>query len=234
MSGNKPRPVYYWDSNVFIAWLTGEQRADPTENWGLQKAVGEFMADESNIVTSTITRVEVFDTDLSDANKALFNKFLLNGKIAVVAPDSRICRRAHDLRIAYPKKGKRKQKNYDPGLPTPDAIHIATAIHLGVSKLHTFDNDHMLKKSGDTKVNGLIIAKPAAQQGELDLKNRDEQPEPSENEETGGSGQAPGRDDAGKLAEVPQSGQIPLRLPGPPSPTDQEAADEGQGGEHGE
>jgi len=65
---------------------------------------------------------------------------------------------------------------WDDGIKPKDAIHVATAVHLGADALETFDKN-LIGKSGTAGNPLLLIREPqAAAQGRLDLAGPTENP----------------------------------------------------------
>ncbi len=87
--------------------------------------------------------------------------------------DTKIAGLAHDLRDYYAANAAAHSGKI---LSTPDAIHLATAIHYRVDEFHTFDNDGdakhlgLLPLSGNVGGHRLKICKPEAKNPQLDLK----------------------------------------------------------------
>lgn len=147
------KPRYYWDSGLFIALLTGEQRA-PGEMEGLLEVIHMADVDEAFIVTSHQSTIEVLgpaDAPLTDAFLEIFERPNYRLLPAVLP----ISRRAADYRR-------------DLSLKFADAIHLATAVLYGVDELHSFDRD-LLRLDRHPRIDGLHICKPSAPQKTLAL-----------------------------------------------------------------
>ena len=71
------KPVFYWDSCLFIAWLADEKRKTG-EMEGLAEVVLMVDAREAYILTSVITRGEVLDSSLSKDAQEKFRNLLGN------------------------------------------------------------------------------------------------------------------------------------------------------------
>jgi hypothetical protein len=90
-------------------------------------------------------------------------------RVSRQAMDIRVAELAHDLRNHYAELGGRM-------LSTPDAIHLATAIHYRADEFHTFDSGSSTKSLGLIPLSGnvgghkLIICKPTAKSPQLDLR----------------------------------------------------------------
>jgi predicted nucleic acid-binding protein len=124
------KPLWYWDTCVFLAWIKNEARAESEMDgiFEMSKAVDKG---ESLILTSVLTRIEVLESTLSNDQKEMFQRALRRPSIQSASCDMRVADKAHQIRDFYQLQGKK--------LHTPDAIHLATAIIYGVDVLYTFD-----------------------------------------------------------------------------------------------
>jgi predicted nucleic acid-binding protein len=163
MSGELP--AVYWDTCVFLAWVMNEDRA-PEEKAGIEQCIDDVRSGRLNLVTSTITRVEVLACKTADPGQAAqFAQLLLRPEVIMVGVDRRIADSAHDIRDHYQRLvGAGESKP----LATPDAIHLATAVQYDVTQLQTFDDGRnskflgLLSLNGDVAGNPLAILKPGA------------------------------------------------------------------------
>lgn len=152
------KPIYYWDANVFLAWLKDERRK-PGEMEGLAEIAAMIDRQEAILMTSVLTRTEVLESTLPNNAQNLFNRIFDKPSIVSVDLTAPISVLAHSIRDHYHRNGKR--------LKSPDCVHLATAIHHKVDELHTFDEDDLIPLSGNIAGNKLIICKPKGIQGEL-------------------------------------------------------------------
>ncbi|HVW74438.1 MAG TPA: PIN domain-containing protein [Rhizomicrobium sp.] len=109
-------------------------------------------------MTSALTMAEVLwrkgGPKLAENRLGLLRKFFRRSYIRVVNVSRAIAEEAQDVVMNSNVKPK-------------DAVHVATALHLGIGFLETFD-EGLLAQSG--KIGGLIIRKPIApKQGELPI-----------------------------------------------------------------
>lgn len=149
------RPVIYWDTCVFITWLTEEKSKWPASIWqGIQDVVDLVEAGQAILVTSTLIRTEVFLGKLTLEQKQKFAGLLRRKNVEEVAPHMRITDRASTIREKHKIK-------------TPDAIHLATAILYDVDEMHTMDGWHedgkrdgLLALSGNVADYSLRITEP--------------------------------------------------------------------------
>jgi len=131
MSGGKA-PVYF-DASVFIAWLVNEAR-----KWGSEAitAIGRMLKTSENgdlvVVTSIITRIEVLDYFLDEEGRQSFKDLYVKQNLQFWDVDLRIAEKAHEIRTYTKEKT-------GTAMHTPDAIHLATALHTDCNQLYTFD-----------------------------------------------------------------------------------------------
>jgi predicted nucleic acid-binding protein len=138
--------VVYWDSDCFLGYLKGE-----TDKIAQCKGATDS-AEKGNLViaTSAITLIEVVKLNkqlrLEARSEKTIRDFFSNPYIYIHNVDREVGIAARDLIWKH-------------NLAQRDAIHVATAIKLSLSKMHTFDIQlHGLSnKYGDPK---LQICKP--------------------------------------------------------------------------
>ena len=120
----------YWGSSVFLALIKNEAgRADVCES-----IVGDARAGHSVIFTSMLTLVEVVkrragSADLDARIEDTIASFFRNDFIKLVPIDHTVATRARRLIWDFPWLGAR------------DAIHLATAMQLGVPVVEHYDDD---------------------------------------------------------------------------------------------
>lgn len=152
------KPIYYWDANVFLAWLKDERRKSG-EMEGLAEVIAMIDRQEAILMTSVMTRTEVLESSLPARAQNLFDKIFDRQNIVSVDVTAPISNLAHQIRDHYRQSGR--------GLKTPDSIHLATAINCKADELHTFDEDDLIPLSGNIAGYRLIICKPKGLQGVL-------------------------------------------------------------------
>jgi predicted nucleic acid-binding protein len=168
------RPLYYWDTCLFIAWLKDEERRTG-EMDGVRELVERSRRREVRIMTSALTSVEVLTSKILVGFDTLFANLLK--RVNRVSMDIKVAAIAHDLRDYY---STRPAEFGNKTLSTPDAIHLAihlaTAILYWADEFHTFDehgsnkNLGLIPLSGNVAGNGIIICKPVALKPQLDLR----------------------------------------------------------------
>lgn len=131
----------FWDSCVFIAFLNNETHAYDVKS--IEQYLDEARNGLHRIYTSTIVLAEVRPSYLSKRNIGTFTDFVddLSGAVVMIDATTNLMQLAGDLRdLTY-------RKSNSPGrqLATPDAIMLATCLHLNdaygvvLDQLHTFD-----------------------------------------------------------------------------------------------
>jgi predicted nucleic acid-binding protein len=141
MSGNKIRSIY-WDANIFIAWLSGENR-DPDEMNGIAEQLEMLEKGKLIICTSTITLTEVLRSKLLPHNAELFGLLFKRPSYQLIDVSRKVIATAHDIRDYY----SRHKEAASTDLTTPDAIHLASAIEEGCEVFYTFDGKDSRGKS---------------------------------------------------------------------------------------
>jgi predicted nucleic acid-binding protein len=167
------RERQYWDANVIIAVIGGEQAASICSQILIAAERGEV-----EIVTSTLTIAEVTggrNAALDEDHQQQIDAFFQQPYVLLVSVDRTIAKRAQQLRIDRHRLGVR-------GLPGNDAIHLATALDSNVDIMFTLDDDDLLGLSEEyTTRNGqpLAITPPrwTYQSDFLSSKDEDSTPE---------------------------------------------------------
>jgi predicted nucleic acid-binding protein len=145
---NEP-PAVYWDACCFIGRIARE----PDKIADLEMLTEQAKDGKLIIVTSTLTISEVLhepSEELAASNKfKTINDFFDHPWIVLRALDRRTAEIAAQVRRDF-------------ALKSADAIHVATAIRWRrkVLELHTYDEDHLLKKNGKIGVPPLKIIRP--------------------------------------------------------------------------
>jgi predicted nucleic acid-binding protein len=155
---------FYWDTCIFLHWLS-----DPVKDRavvdGIEDIVKMSERGDATIFTSTITRIEVLRSRLSDDAAEAFVK-LFPRAVEWVNVDPRIAALAHDIRNFYSEPGKRE-------MGTPDCIHLATAIIYEADEMNTLDGSgkkrrhDLIPLSGDVMGGKykIVIRKPVRMSG---------------------------------------------------------------------
>jgi predicted nucleic acid-binding protein len=124
----------YWDSNAFVGWLNAESGK-------VEQCEGVLEAAETGkieIVTSAWTLTEVIkkkgEKPIPKVSEDRIRAFFENPWILIREVDRFVAERARDLIWAH-------------GLTGPDAVHLASAFHLGLTVMDTYD-DELIKLNG--------------------------------------------------------------------------------------
>ncbi len=146
----------YWDSDCFLGYFKSESGKVEKCDGVIQRAEKR----EVIIVTSALTLAEVLwmrgSPRLPSEKAELVRKLFRRSYIRVCNLSRKL---SEDAQVHV----------WEHGIKPKDAIHVATAIHLGVTALETFDRD-LISKSGKVGNSPLLIRQPeATAQGRLDL-----------------------------------------------------------------
>lgn len=163
------RPIFYWDTCVFLAWLKDEQTRKPGEMEGVQEVLARFKRREVVLMTSVITVVEACNARIPAPVVGQFADVMQRPNFSRIAVDIRVAKIARDIRDYYLLK---PEKHGGKTLSVPDSIHIASAILYRATEMHTFDGRDsnkyeslgLLPLSGDIAEYKLKICMPPGPQ----------------------------------------------------------------------
>jgi hypothetical protein len=129
---------------------------------GLAQVAAEIEGGQAILITSVISRGEIFEADLTEEQKQRYARLFQRDNHIEYSADSRVLDKASKLRHAS------RTKPNGPVLTLPDATHLATAILLGADEFHTFDGTGkkargvpLIPLSGTQLVEGLTICIPS-------------------------------------------------------------------------
>lgn len=160
-SSSEPVPLIYWDSCVFLSYLSGhDERAD-----AIEAVIAEAMSGRYRLITSVFTIAEVaFSASERDigaldaATLATIDGFWTPpAPVVLVELDQRIAEDARALIRGGLQSGRKRPK-------PADAIHLATAARMRVAQLHTYNVDDFLPWADDL---GFEVANPEPAQAFL-------------------------------------------------------------------
>lgn len=134
------KKVVCWDTAVWLAWLLGERQWPDTVLAGIEDVILDLEKGRLLLMTSSITRSEVFEGRLTPVQKNLWTSILRRSDVHAIAADDRVNDRASQIREYHASRGVK--------LLTPDAIHLATAVLYKADEFQTMDG---LDKSGKPK-----------------------------------------------------------------------------------
>ena len=155
--------IVYWDTCIFIAHITNEQRDDPMDQLGVVEFANLFDMGQVDLVTSTITLTEFLETSVPAEDYKLFLQLFSRKNLQLTDVSRDIAELAGEIRSYY------RSNINNSTISTPDCIHIATAIQMKCDVLQTFDG------SGN-RPGILDLTSPIAEKYNL----RIEKPKPSE------------------------------------------------------
>ncbi len=157
MSGKKQ--VIYFDSCIWIAIITAEQRKDPAETAAIAGLPQILDKKEIIAVSSSLIYSEVLESDLNAQQKAVFEAVTKRRSVVQIKDSTKdIHTLAGEIRSFY-----KTQKAADPSaIKTPqtaDAIHLATAIYYECDSFYTLDSKDKLDGCGLLKLTNPIAGK---------------------------------------------------------------------------
>jgi predicted nucleic acid-binding protein len=157
MSGRKRR--IYWDTCVFLAWIKAETVWPEDVLKGISQSVEEWRSGRLIIVTSAITLVELQSSRLTKEHHTAIAAAFGHPGLQLIDLDRRISGKAAHVRNYYDDRvfkadGTKTGKVIGLG----DAIHLATAIHIGVDEFQTLDGTSKNPRKYDLLRLGDVVA----------------------------------------------------------------------------
>lgn len=147
------RKTYYWDTACFIAWLDGGKGHANDVIAGLDEIGKEISQNRATLCTSVMTQTELLQGKLTPDQSARLENLFKRKNVVQVSMDSRIAKRASEIRNYYHQRDIR--------ISTPDSIHLATAIIYEADEFHTLDGDGKRKRPNDLlRLNGDVAGYP--------------------------------------------------------------------------
>jgi predicted nucleic acid-binding protein len=154
------RRIFYWDANVFIAWLKGETCWPASVIAGMNDVAREVTENRAILFTSAITNTEILQGTLTQDQKNKLADLMQRTNVQQISADARIADRASAIREHYNTRGIK--------IKTPDAIHLATAILYKADEMQTMDGlssksnkkTKLLALSGNVASYDLLIVNP--------------------------------------------------------------------------
>ena len=171
-----PSLRYYWDTAPLVAWITDERRADPSEMSGLAEVLELVERGQAILMTSVLWRAEVLDLGLAANQKRKLESAFDGQTVIELGIDGQVMDLAGYIRT---HQRATKKKDALKNVRTPDAIHLASAIHYAATEFHTFDGARqgtaggLLSLDGNVAGHRLKICTPRAMQLRLEDGIRD-------------------------------------------------------------
>jgi len=160
------KKTYYWDSCTLIAWVDGGKGHPPQVIAGLDEIAGEVTDNKAILCTSVIIETELLRGKLTQEQALKLQGLFKRRNVLLINLDSRIARRASEIRNYYNERNVK--------ISSPDSIHLATAIIYGVDEFHTLDGggerprpNDLLRLNGNVAGYSLHIRMPVAVQSSL-------------------------------------------------------------------
>lgn len=137
MSG-KLKPIYYWDTSAFLAYLKDEREKHGDEAVdALSACASAFDCEQVVIATSVIGLGEVYSHEMETDLLAKFDEMRERPNFLLVGVTESIAIQAAHWRNHCIKATRGGDRVYR--LAMPDALHVATANHVGAYVLWTLD-----------------------------------------------------------------------------------------------
>ncbi|MBC8350381.1 MAG: PIN domain-containing protein [Planctomycetes bacterium] len=156
------RPIYCWDTTVFLAWLKEEPNAPLAD---IDLVAREIDDNKAVLVVPVTITSEILDSRLSGEQRAKLSAFLKRSNIINANTTLDIAKKASEIRDAgLAMKPAKKIK-------TPDATIVATAIIYQCDALHSLDDKGSgpLRMKGMAVIGSLKICKPITASGQRGL-----------------------------------------------------------------
>ncbi len=120
----------YWDTSIFLAYLNNETSHRPGEMAWIREKVQEFEIGKLNILTSVIAITEVMEISrLNQEQRNTLTNWFNRSNFRFIDANRTICNMASNIRSAFKTNPIQKSgKSYHSFVP--DAIHVASAIHV--------------------------------------------------------------------------------------------------------
>jgi len=163
---NSPSLIVYLDSSILTAWLKNEERPGD-EMDGVYECFERIQKWEIQAIVSSLYLAEIDVEQYSRERQVEFFRLFSERNPYEVGIDSRVCKLAGEIRWHFRKQGKR--------IETPDALHLAAAIHHDATEFYVFDDGvegkriSLLDLSGDLVGHSLAIRKPPVIRPRLNL-----------------------------------------------------------------
>jgi len=150
------KPTVFWDSCIFISWLSGEERVDNSETTGIEEMVFQIDHNKMNLILSTLSRSETLFPKGNEKAQERFLSMLKLSNVQEIEVTPLIAQQAHDIQVDLMSKGNT--------ITAPDAIQLATAMYLEINRFFTFDGtgkkQKLLHLNGHEALGGLEIIRP--------------------------------------------------------------------------
>jgi hypothetical protein len=164
------RPVIYWDTCILLAWIKDETRQDDQMQGLIQVAQG-VTRNKIDLITSVISRVEIFESTLTEGQKQRYVDLFKRSNCIQLGVTGPVADRASRLRHESRQQSRSGNQVL---LSVPDAVHLASAILHKAAEFHTFDGVRddkrsvkLIPLSGKPLVEGLTICVPHVKQPDM-------------------------------------------------------------------
>lgn len=152
--------LVYWDTCVYIAWLTNEQRPKH-EMDGVYESAKKIQDKKQRLICSAIVMAQIYVSKMHPHAMDVFERFLKRKSVQYVDFENRAAALTSEIMDYY------NAQHTIPGkkMVFSDAQHLATAMHYNVDAFYTFDEGKrggidLLSLNGNVAGHSLKICKP--------------------------------------------------------------------------
>jgi len=169
--------VVYLDTSILTAWLKDEDRPND-QMLGVYECFERIRKWEIQAIVSSLCYAEIDVAQYPPDRQTEFYRLLSERNPQEVSIDTRVCRLAGKLRWFYRDRSMK--------LETPDALHLAAAIHYEAVEFYVFDDGVEKKRtslidlSGTVGGHALAILKPPVTRPRLDFRRKPSADKPGE------------------------------------------------------
>lgn len=162
------RRLIYWDACIFLCWIKDEPQPEPIKK-GIAQTLENAYKKELVIVTSTVTLVEVLQSNLTADQKQRYREVFHHPNLQLIDLDRRVAGEAGIIRETYDTRKFDRLGQVVSGsfMALGDSVQVATALHVNAHEMHTLDGSgkrkrplDLLSLNGNVAGRRLIIVRP--------------------------------------------------------------------------
>src|SRR5438105_3222795 len=159
MRNNKP--LFYWDSCIWLAWLKNEKR-QPGEIDGILDVVDKVDRNQVTLIVSQQVDLEILEAKWPNDAAKIWDEIFKRRNVKKVPVTWSIISLGQQIRNFYQGKIERGEA-IGKTVSSMDAVHLATAITYEVDQFHTFDDGKqgksmsLISLSGNVAGHSLLI-----------------------------------------------------------------------------
>jgi len=152
--------LVYWDTCLYISWLTDEHRPNH-EMDGVYESAKKISEAKQRLICSTVVTAQIYETKMGQDAMDKFGRFLKRRSVQYVDFEHRAAGLTSEIMDYYNVKNVIQGKKMD----FSDAQHLAIAILYHVDAFYTFDEGkkggiNLLSLNGNVAGHNLTICKP--------------------------------------------------------------------------